>query len=602
MSHAQDHSQVQQQAGPRLVDEFVIQLTPFDEREARRLVDARAETLRRLLRKLKPALNLSTALDAGCGVGLFSQTLQDCGLAPGGFDGRSRNVAEARARFPEIPFEQGDVETLEIRNLGIFDFVLCFGLLYHLENPLLALRNLRALTGKCMLVESMCLPGDRAGALLREEPQRDNQSLSDVALYPTETTLIKMLYRAGFHVVYRVNSLPDHDDFRETSTHERRRTMLLASHFPVDVAGLRLCLEPHDREDPWSKELPPPKGIVGRIRRFLALTPREQYFALAQHARRVLPFLKIPFRLPFGAWWLGEGSVLDYALAHTGYETAEISFVQHFLRPGMTVLDLGAHHGLYSLLAAKCVGLCGRVIAFEPSPRERLRLRRHLKLNSGTNVDVQPFALGPHAGTAELYLVQNGQDGCNSLRPPAVAEATTTVTVPVRKLDDELRRLGCRHVDFIKLDVEGAELGALYGATELLSSAARPAILAEVQDLRTEPWGYAAREIIRFLIRKEYRWFALDAEGNLIPTATDRQKYDGNLVALPAERVREFIVRLNEGIYRDREPDSATSLRWSVVTRGKNIPRWLYSLPRKLWWLGEEMRSAARTKGRDYLE
>jgi hypothetical protein len=92
-----------------------------------------------------------------------------------------------------------------------------------------------------------------------------------------------------------------------------------------------------------------------------------------------------------------------------------------------------------------------------------------------------------------------------------------------------------------------------------------------VQDLRTEPWGYAAREIIQFLVRKEYRWFALDAEGNLVPTATDRQKYDGNLVARPAERVREFIVRRNEGIYRDREADSVTSLRWSVVTRGKKF-------------------------------
>jgi FkbM family methyltransferase len=359
--------------------------------------------------------------------------------------------------------------------------------------------------------------------------------------------------------------------------------MLLASHFPVDVAGLRLCLEPHDREDPWSKELPPPKGIAGRIRRFLALTPRDKYFALAQHARRAMPFLKIPFRLPFGAWWLGEGSVLDYALARAEYETAEMNFVQRFLRPGMTVLDLGAHHGLYSLLAAKCVGSRGRVVAFEPSPRERVRLQRHLKLNVGLNVEVQPFALGAQAGTADLYLVQNGQDGCNSLRPPAVAEPTTRVAVPVRKLDDELRRLGCRHVDFIKLDVEGGELGALEGAAEVLSGGARPAILAEVQDLRTEPWGYAAREIIRFLLRKEYRWFALDAEGNLVPISTEEQRYDGNLVALPAERVREFIIRLNEGVCGDHEAETAASLRWTVVARGKKIPDWLNSLPRKLW-------------------
>ncbi len=96
-------------------------------------------------------------------------------------------------------------------------------------------------------------------------------------------------------------------------------------------------------------------------------------------------------------------------------------------------------------------------------------------------------------------------------------------------------------VDFIKLDVEGAELSVLHGATKLLQRESRPAILAEVQDIRTEPWGYAAREIIQCLIRMDYRWFAIAAKGALLPISCEQETYDANLVALPVERTEEFL-------------------------------------------------------------
>jgi Methyltransferase FkbM domain len=112
--------------------------------------------------------------------------------------------------------------------------------------------------------------------------------------------------------------------------------------------------------------------------------------------------------------------------------------------------------------------------------------------------------------------------------------------VEVRPLDDVLRVLGVSRVDFIKLDVEGAELSFLHGASKLLQSASRPAILAEVQDIRTRPWGYPAREIISFLGSANYRWFALAEDGDLQPVSSDLPSYDANLVALPRERVEEF--------------------------------------------------------------
>jgi FkbM family methyltransferase len=513
-----------------------IQLTEFDQRHYMKLIRARGETIRRVVTELRRALGLSSALDAGCGVGFFSRILQECGLDVSGFDGRMKNVAEARRRFPGIAFEQGDVESGEILKLGTFDLTLSFGLLYHLENPMLAIRRLRALTGKGLLLESMCIPGSHAGMVLREEPAAADQSLTELGLYPSEACLVKMLYRAGFAGVYRVAELPDHDDFRDTLEHARRRTVLFASTSAVQVRGFVQLAESREELDPWSKNAPSVAATFPqRIRRFARQPRKAKYFALAGRARRIFPEMPIPLRLPFGAWWLAQKSALDHELMHGSFEDGETRFVRKFLRPGMTVVDVGAHHGLYTLLASKRVGRRGKVIAFEPSRRERRRLLRHLRVNACWNVFVEGCALGNEVGESDFFVVGGWQDWCNSLRPPAVAEETETIRVGVERLDDVLWRSQVNAVDFIKLDAEGAELGVLQGARQLLRGPSRPIILAEVQDLRTQPWGYRARDIVDFLLREKYCWFGVTAEGDLRPAATDMDSYDANLVAVPAE-------------------------------------------------------------------
>src|ERR1700722_7351087 len=95
-----------------------LTLTPFDTRHYLDLIRARGATIRRVVAALKPALGLRNALDAGCGVGFFAETLAGLGLETRGVEGDLENVVEARRRFPKIAFERGDVERGEIAAQG----------------------------------------------------------------------------------------------------------------------------------------------------------------------------------------------------------------------------------------------------------------------------------------------------------------------------------------------------------------------------------------------------------------------------------------------------------------------------------------------------
>lgn len=276
---------------------------------------------------------------------------------------------------------------------------------------------------------------------------------------------------------------------------------------------------------------------LGRLARSAALPWRGKFRSFAFRWFRVFPAIPLPFRLPSRAWWLLRNDQISASLLEDAFENEQQRLVERFLQPGMTVLDIGANQGFYTLLFSRKVGPQGKVIAFEPSPREIHRLKCHLWMNRCKNVDLSTSALGAAGGTEKLHVVLGSESGCNSLRPPQVSQPTGLFPVTVERLDDVLRARGIGPVDFIKLDVEGGELAVLQGAPELLRRSPRPVILAEVQDLRTEPWGYRAREIISCLSELGYEWYGPRSDGSLEKLPIDRQNYDGNFVAIPQDRI-----------------------------------------------------------------
>jgi SAM-dependent methyltransferase len=215
----------------------------FDDDFTRGYTEVRQAFAAELLEEVRKQTDVTSALDVGCGVGYFSKFLSEMSLEVAAIDGREENTAEAKRRYPEISFITRNVEDSTLPEIGTFDFVLCVGLLYHLENPLRAIRNLRAMTGKFLLVESMCIPGRDASMALLDEDRAHDQGLEYVAFYPTEACLVKMLYRAGFPFVYTFERLPADPQFSTNFWRKQSRTFLAASLMPLTMRNLVPAME-----------------------------------------------------------------------------------------------------------------------------------------------------------------------------------------------------------------------------------------------------------------------------------------------------------------------------------------------------------------------
>lgn len=231
----------------------------FDVSIARQLNQARQSFIETFIGALRERTKLTSVLDVGCGVGYFSEFLARMHFQVLALDGREENVTEASNRHPGIRFLVQDVEDKSIAELGAFDLVLCLGLLYHLENPFRAIRNLFSVTGKVLLVESMYVPGAQPMMDLLDEAAAPNQGMNYVAFYPSELCLIKMLYRSGFQFVYRFAQLPPGEQYRATRYRKQSRTFLVGSKISLDVSNLVLAPEPfrphYGDTDPWSTRL-----------------------------------------------------------------------------------------------------------------------------------------------------------------------------------------------------------------------------------------------------------------------------------------------------------------------------------------------------------
>ena len=191
-------------------------------------------------------------------------------------------------------------------------------------------------------------------------------------------------------------------------------------------------------------------------------------------------------------------------------EPATTALLSRYLRPGMVVLDIGAHIGEYTIRASELVGASGQVHAFEPNPVMFRYLERNAARSPLDNIIVQQAAVADKQGKMEFAI--QSEPSISSLVPGAdqLARAPVqTIAVPVQTLDAYCVEYGLEQVDFIKIDIEGAELLAFKGAKSLLSQAAgiAPAIYFEFTERLMRPFGYRSADVLEYLVAHGYTVF-----------------------------------------------------------------------------------------------
>jgi FkbM family methyltransferase len=184
------------------------------------------------------------------------------------------------------------------------------------------------------------------------------------------------------------------------------------------------------------------------------------------------------------------------ALVRTGvFEPFETEWTAHELRPGDTVLDVGANIGYFTLHFARLVGPHGRVFAFEPDPANFALLKRNVAVNGYRNVELVPAAVSDRTGATHLF---RSDSNAGDHRAYDSADGRAAVAVETVALDRYLDRPGLR-IDFIKMDIQGSEWHALRGMRGLLARHPRLKMLMEFWPVGLRRCGASAAAVLGLL-------------------------------------------------------------------------------------------------------
>lgn len=206
------------------------------------------------------------------------------------------------------------------------------------------------------------------------------------------------------------------------------------------------------------------------------------------------------------------------------YEWQSIVWVRRLLRPGMTVVDLGAHVGYYSRLFSDIVGPTGRVFAFEPNPENLAMLRGNLRHRRYSNVEILPCAASDNVGSSRLFVSPGHSN--HSLIPGFTA-AEATIEVETTSIDAFVENRAISSIDFIKIDVEGSETLALSGMAETIRKSPGLCALIEFNPLALRSAGTTPECFLNLIGKLGFESAAIleDARLGSLPDSSDIDMY-----------------------------------------------------------------------------
>ncbi|MEM7332224.1 MAG: FkbM family methyltransferase [Chloroflexota bacterium] len=226
------------------------------------------------------------------------------------------------------------------------------------------------------------------------------------------------------------------------------------------------------------------------------------------------------------------------------HEPETTQLFERIVQPGMTVLDIGAHVGYYSRKFAQKVGENGRIISFEPHPKTYQTLQQNISRFS--NITTYQVALAEMNGQAELhdYLVMSASGSLNY--DPSIEDLQKSIQskqdvaprlsddfqpktyiVQTRPVDDCLKELNINAIDLIKMDIEGAELGALRGMRQTIQNSANLMLVMEYNPQALQGFGHDPVSALFEVMEMGFSSLqAIEPDGSLTNFALDRPQLE----------------------------------------------------------------------------
>ncbi len=202
----------------------------------------------------------------------------------------------------------------------------------------------------------------------------------------------------------------------------------------------------------------------------------------------------------------------------------DIEIIKNILKPGDTVVDVGANIGLMTLFMANAVGETGQVFAFEPAPDNVVLLQKNVEANGYKNITIVPAAVSDHSGKLKLFLsdfnpgdhrIYNPEEKTkdwaknNAVYDKLVSGKRKVIDVPVISLD-EFFKDHQKPISFVKMDVQGAEGGVLKGMIGILEKNKNIKIMTEFWPAGLKMFGVSSEEFLTMLEDLGFSFFEID--------------------------------------------------------------------------------------------
>ncbi len=200
--------------------------------------------------------------------------------------------------------------------------------------------------------------------------------------------------------------------------------------------------------------------------------------------------------------------VISQELIQTGkWEDFETKIFKNNINTGDVVLDIGAHIGYYTVIAAKIVGKEGRVYAFEPDPKNFSILQNNIALNGYKNVTLINKAVSDTEGLSNLFLNTKNTGDHRIYKSEKYNKGVKIETIT---LDNFFK--SNTHIDLIKIDIQGAEVRALKGGQKIIKENENLKIITEFWPKGLKLCGNSAEEYTRFILKNNFKIFEINEQ------------------------------------------------------------------------------------------